>query len=183
MDKQQQNKIIEAADLFNKALRKLVVVDGGIHAETIIAAASRMAGTMLFRSFPPQFAQIEPGTPVVSDEADSQGPALMQTMFATLRQLGHTDLDEHGLGGARESTSLARLSLAQTQQTLEPWCRKIMQASGLSFREMAVAAAVTAGLLIHDCASVLPIHSGCSIAVHGMVEALKTAPQALATEG
>ncbi len=176
MTQQNSQKILEAAELLREALRKLVASPQGVHAETLVASAARMAGTMLFRSFGPTGAEPAPGSVVMSDQANQRGPLLMQTMFATLRRLGHSDLDEANLKGARETTALSRLSLAETQQRLEPWYRKTKQVCGLSFAETAGAAAIATALVIHDSGAVLDVHRACAIAVHGMVESLKTVP-------
>jgi hypothetical protein len=173
-------QIVEAADLLHRTLRKLVVSGQGIHAETIIAAAARMSGTMLFRSFSPTFDHLPPGAVVMSDQGNEQGPVLLSTMFATLKQLGHDDIDEQRLGGATDTTAQSQLSLSETQTILEPWYRKTMEVCRLSFCDTAAAAAMATALQIHDCRSVLQVHSGCAIAIHGMVESLKTVPQPLA---
>lgn len=176
MNNPSHTKAVEAADLLNRALRKLLTGEQGIHAETVIAAAARLAGTLLLRDLVPSVDQMEPGTAVLSDAADQQGPQLLELVFATLRQLGHADLDASTLGGHEETTALSRLSLAQTQSLFSPWCEKIAEVTDLSRREMAAAAAVTTAMLIHDCREVLNIHAGCAIAVYGIVEAIKTVP-------
>ena len=172
--------IVEAADLLNRALRKVTVSEQGTHAETSIAAAARMAGTKLFHSFSPGVDHLQPGTVFLTDQADQQGPKLMQLMFATLGQLGHRDIDWQAIAGTGGRSALSRLSLAETQEMLEPWYRKIQGLCGLSLREVADAGAIATAMLIHDCRSVLPVATGCAIAVDGMVESAKTVPQRVA---
>lgn len=171
----------EAADLLNRTMRKLVVSDKGLHAETLIASAARMSGTMLFRSFAAQqFDHLPPGTIALSDESEVHGPLLMEMMFATLKQLGHADIDERDLDGAQHTTALSKLSLPETQEILEPWFRKVQEVCNLSYREIAGSASMATALLIHDCRSVLDIQAGCAIAVYGMIESLKTVPPRVA---
>ena len=169
-------KIVEASDLLQSTLRKLIVSEQGIHAETIIAAAARMAGTALFHAMPGGLERLPQGSVAVSDQTNAEGQKLTRLLFATLRQLGHTAIDEQRLGGATESTALARLSLAETREILEPWCQKIRGVCDLTWREFADAAVVATANLIHECRSVLAVHPGCAIAIHGMVESLKTVP-------
>lgn len=176
-------QVVETADLLNRTLRKLIISDQGIHAETIIAASSRMAGTMLLHAVAPEVRDLEPGSGVLSDPVERQGPALMQTTLATLRQLGHDEIDEQRVGGEAASTAMSRLSLAETQEILEPWYRKIAEVSGLSLRDIAASAAMTTALLIHDCRAVLEIHAACAIALHGLVESTKTVPARVAIDG
>jgi hypothetical protein len=178
MDQEKLSNIIEAARLLKQVLNKVVATEQGIHAETVIAAAARMAGTMLFRSFAPPANQLVPGTPVASDEANRRGPLLMNTLFSVLEQYGHEELDTQTLNGARDTTAASRLSLAATQGALEPWYRKTAETLALDFEEIAMAGAMSTALLVHDCREVLEINRACAIAVHGMVEATKTVPAA-----
>lgn len=177
MSKKSPNSIIEAADLLSATLRKVLALDGGLHAETLIASAARMAGSTAFLSFAAPLGALEPGSVVVTDAGNALGPRLVGTLFATLRSLGHTEVDEARLGGARDTTAGSRLSLAQTQTLLGPWYLKIKEVCGLSYEEMAHAGAVTTAVLIHDCDAVLPVHNGCAIAIDGLVESIKTVPQ------
>jgi hypothetical protein len=170
-------QIVEGADLLNRALRKIVVAERGAHAETLIAAAARMAGTMLFHSFSPGFDHLPPGAVCLTDQANAQGPKLLRLMLATLDQLGHKDIDRQALAGAGERWTLSSLSLAETQEILEPWYRKIQGLCGLSAREIADAGAIATAMLIHDCRSALPVPSGVAIAIDSLVESTKTVPR------
>lgn len=176
MDRQNRQKIVEAAQLLSGTLRKLLVTEKGVHAQTLVVAAARMAGTMLYRAFCAGDQGLRPGSIVMSDGANKYGPVLMNTMFATLRQLGHGDIDEKALHGAGQTTASSHVTLADTQTMFEPWYRKTQEVCGLSPQEMAGAAAITAGILIHECREVLDVNAGCAIAVHGMVESAKTVP-------
>ena len=173
-------QIVEAADLLHRTLRKLIISEHGAHAETLVAAGGRMAGTMLFHSFSFEPDRLRPGTVFLSDEADEQGPGLIRLMFATLGQLGHQGLDEQTVLARAERSALSRLSLAETQRLLTPWYRKIQGLCGLSLREVADAGAIATAMSIHDCQSTLPVPSGCAIAVDGIVESAKTVPQRIA---
>jgi hypothetical protein len=79
MSNEQHKALIAAADFFTQSARKLLTVDGRLHAETLIASVARMAGSLMYRSF--NFDQtIEPGTGVLSDQANIHGPKLMNDM-------------------------------------------------------------------------------------------------------
>jgi hypothetical protein len=173
-------QIVEAADLLHRTLRKLIISEHGAHAETLVAAGGRMAGTMLFHSFSFEPDRLRPGTVFLSDEADEQGPGLLRLMFATLGQLGHQGLDAQVAVGRAERSALSRLSLAETQQLFEPWYRKVQALCGLSSRETADAAAIATAMVIHDCRSALAVEAGCAVAVDGVVESVKTVPQRVA---
>lgn len=168
--------LAQVADLLHRTVGKLVTNAQGAHPETRIAAAGRMAGTMLHRALDPDTSGLQPGSVVALGGADKQGPMLMETLFATLRQLGHEGIDQQALRNATETTAASRLSLADTQQMLEPWYRKAGEVSGLSLRALAAAAAMAAALQIHDCRDSLDPSKACGIALHGIVEGLKTVP-------
>ncbi|MCP5298512.1 MAG: hypothetical protein H6954_02290 [Chromatiaceae bacterium] len=176
MEADKLKTVVETADLLNRALRKVLVTDRGLHAETLVAAASRMAGTLLLREVVPEVDRLEPGTVVLSDAANRRGPELINTLLVTLAQLGHGDIDQQRLAGSQATTAMSRLTLAETQRLLEPWYRKIADVAGLSLIEVAAAAAMTTALVIHDCCPVLDVQTGCSIAIHGLVESTRTVP-------
>ncbi|TAK92006.1 MAG: hypothetical protein EPO06_01975 [Burkholderiaceae bacterium] len=175
MNDQQFKRLIEAADFFNKTLRQLVMTERGIHAETIIASAARMSGTMLFRSFVPPGSNFEPGTAVLSDQANVGGPKLMNLMFSTLKQLGHI-VGEDTINRDYLTTQSSQLTLRQTQERLDSFIIAYCKAASLSFEEAAFALATAAGILVHDCRSALDVQQGAAIAVYGLIEGSKTAP-------
>lgn len=176
MKREDLSEIIETAGLLNRTLRKLIVTERGVHAETIISASSRMTGTLLLRHVAPEVADLQPGSKLISETANRQGQTLMRTMFATLKQLGHNDLDEDGLQGRQDSTDQSQLSLSETQARLDPWFVAIAKARRQSLDEVAVAGAITTAMLIHECRPVLDMHAGCAIAIYGLVEATRTVP-------
>ena len=65
MTDEQHKTLISAASFFNDSSRKLLTIEGRLHAETLIASVSRMAGSLIYRSFGFDKA-IEPGTSVLS---------------------------------------------------------------------------------------------------------------------
>jgi len=56
--------------------------DREIHAETAIASAARLSGSFMFRSFDLELQGIEPGTLILSKEADEKAPHLIEIMDA-----------------------------------------------------------------------------------------------------
>src|ERR1700733_10488862 len=74
----------EMVDLFAAKLGRRRAV----HSETAIAAGARMAGTMLLRSFGFNTSAMSPGSVVLSDEANVQGPELVNIVAAMLHNYG-----------------------------------------------------------------------------------------------
>ena len=94
MNPQKPDRIIVAADYLKAGFCRLLTTERGLHTETVIASSARMAGTMLFRSFVFPGGKFEPGTTVLSEEANVQGPKLMGLLFGTLQKLGHAVREE-----------------------------------------------------------------------------------------
>lgn len=178
MDHLNLKQVIETADLLNRTLRGLIIPDRGMYAETLVASSARMAGTMLLRHRLSRPVLSESDNLEESTGVGQQVPVLVQTLYATLCQLGHGDIDENGLAGSRASTGLSRLTLSETQAILDPWFGRTLDGSQLTLREIAASAAMTTALLIHDCRDELDVHAGCAIATEGFVEPINSIPKA-----
>jgi hypothetical protein len=175
----QHKALVEAADFFNQTARQLLTVDGRLHAETLIASVARMAGSMMYRSF--NFdASFAPGTTVLSDQANTQGPKLMNVMLATLQQLGdavgHDSFDAEYASGKH-----SQLTFQESHDRLAPFFLKYCEVTPMTFPDAALGAAIATGAIVHDCRQVLSVDKGSAIAVYGFVEGTKTAPFPLAS--
>jgi len=174
MSDQTQKDVIAAADFFNKTVRQLLTVNNAVHAETLVLAMARMSGALMFRTF--GFDKgINPGTAVLSDKANAEGPVLMDMMLMTLRQLGH-QITEADLNAEHATDKFSRLSFQQTEEKLAPFFLKYCEVAPIGLRTAAIAAGVATGMLVHDCAAALPVRDGAALAVYGFVEGTKTAP-------
>ena len=174
MSDEKHKALIEAADFFNETARKLLTVNGRLHAETLIASMARMAGSMMYRSF--NFDKtIEPGTAVLSDQANIHGPKLMNVMFATLQQLGDK-VDQNNINKEYASAKFSQLTFKESHDRLAPFFLKYCEVAPMTFQDAALGAAIATGILVHDCREVLSADKGSAIAVYGFVEGTKTAP-------
>ena len=164
----------EVVDSIVEAFRS----DRGVHAETAVAAASRIAGTFLFRSFGFDFRNIQPGSPVLSDAANERGPLLLRTLGTALVVGG---VNKSALTVVAEIPDEHRphLSIAETQTRIEATLRAIASRHGLSQEQAAHACALAAARLIKMCADVLEPRIGFALATRGFVEGTKTVPAAL----
>jgi hypothetical protein len=173
MSQKDSQQFTEVVNLLGDVMRRLLATDEGLHAETLVASAGRMAGTMVVRGLLDGRAGLEPGQPVLAAEVDTHGRVLVDALLGTLRRLGHPDI---GAGDPGATTATSRLSLLETQQLLEPWFRKTQEVSDLGDTDMARVAAVAAAVQVHGCRGVLDVERGCAIALHGLVESMKTVP-------
>lgn len=166
---------IDAAQAFGNAVIAALQTGRGVHAETAVAAAARMAGTFLFRSFGFDLATIAPGQVVLSEEANAAGPGLIRVLAGALAEIGIV-LDEQRLGASQLPANRPTLDFLATQARLEPQFAAIRAEHGLSLTEAADAAAIATAFLIHQCARVLDPSAAFGVAVYGFIEGTKTAP-------
>lgn len=151
-----------------------LATERGAHAETVIAAAARMGGTMMFRTFGLPASGIAPGSPVFSDIANERGPVLVEVMRAGLAGLG-IEIDEQALPEVTPEHA-AHLNIIEMQQKLDGPLKAIASSHGLAGEAAARACALATALLIQQTRSVLDPSLGFAIAVYGFVEGTKTMP-------
>ncbi len=166
---------IEAASQFADATVDGIKTDLGVHAETAVAAAARMAGTFLFRSFGFALGDVQPGQAVFSDKGNEQGPVLVSIMGAILTQLGISP-GEKTHGDESPSQLRPNQDFLSTQRSLEPNFLSIAEQHGLSGQSAAYAAAAATAILIQRASKVLDPREAFDIAVYGFIEGTKTAP-------
>jgi hypothetical protein len=160
---------------FTQTICSRLATARGIHAETAISVASRMAGTMLLRSTGLPVAQFSPGTPVFSDVIDEVGEKLLGTVGETLTTL-EVPLDPSKLDYDTPEENAPHMDLAETQSAFDPAFRAIVSKYRLSQEEGAQAAAVSAAMLIQKCSPFLDPHVSYTLAAYGIIEACKTVP-------
>lgn len=165
---------LQAASEFGTAAMKAFDQDGTFPAEIVIGSVARMAGSFLFRSFGLPLTGIQPGSVVLSEQANQQGPRLVQILGGVLESMG-VKLDSSKLS-ASQRTKGQRESFLETQEALEMRFAAIRAKYGLSDGEAADAVALATAVLIKNCASLLDPHVGFGLAVYGFIEGAKTAP-------
>lgn len=166
---------IDAAQAFANAVVSELRTDRGVHAETAVASVARMAGAFLFRSFGFELSGIEPGQPVLSEQANEAGPRLIAVLTGALAEIGVT-LDEKRLGEAKLEANQPTLGFLDTQRRFEAPFAAIRSRHGLSLVAAADAGAVATAFMIHQCSAVLDPNVAFGVAVYGFIEGCKTAP-------
>jgi len=166
---------LQAASEFGTAAMKAFDQDGTFPAEIVIGSVARMAGSFLFRSFGLPLTGIQPGSVVLSEQANQQGPRLVQILGGVLESMG-VKLDSSKLSASQRTMKGQRESFLETQEVLEMRFAAIRAKYGLSDGEAADSAALATAVLIKNCASLLDPHVGFGLAVYGFIEGAKTAP-------
>jgi hypothetical protein len=164
---------IQASREIADAIVTALTTERGVHAETAVVSAARMAGTFLFRSFRLPTTGLAPGSPVLSDQANERGPLLLEVLQAGLSGLGIT-VDAGAMQDSPEHRP--QLTFLESQRALEPRLAGILTARGLDREGAARACALATALLIHRTRSVLDPRVGFGLAVYGLVEGTKTMP-------
>ncbi len=174
MDKDKQKTLIAAAEFFSQTAKKLLTSERGLHAETLIISVARLSGGMLFRSFGVT-PGLNPGTTVLSEQANLQGPKLMNLMLTTLHQLGHK-LGEGQLDREYTSGKFSQLTFQEAHTRLAPFFLKYCEVANISYQDAAFGGAIATAILVHECKDVLAVSKGAALAVYGFIEGTKTVP-------
>jgi hypothetical protein len=116
---------------------------------------------------------------VLSEQANEQGPRLVQLLGVALARLG-VNLDQAKLRGAPGPGNQPQQSFLETQKRLEPEFGEIRIRHGLSEQDAAESAAVATAILMQQCSQVLDPHVAFGVAVYGFIEGTKTAPDPVA---
>ncbi len=162
---------------FRTCILEKLTDERGVHAETAVSAAARMAGTFLLRSFDLPIAKLEPGAPVLSDAANAKGPALVELLLFALEQM-KIPIDQARAKAANHDGA-ALLTVLQIQERAEVGLTEIKNRHGLDYEGAARAAAFAAAFLVQDTKEVLDPSAAFGIAAYGFVEGAKTVPQKL----
>jgi hypothetical protein len=151
-----------------------------IHPETAISTSARLAGSLLFRSFNLDFAHAEPGTVVLSEQANEKGPMLVNTLMAYLSAM-NVALDEQRLhGDAASRGAPPQLDILLGLSRLQQEAIAIGERHKLSLDQTAQAAALATGFVIRECAKNISAETGFNVAVYGFIEGSKTVPPQIA---
>jgi hypothetical protein len=165
----------EAAAEFVQTIISRLANDRGVHAETAVSAAARMAGTFVLRSCGLPLAQLPAGSPVFSDRIDDRGGEVLGRIGEALAAM-NVPFDARKLTYDVPEGNTPQIDLEQTQAMFAAAYADIQVRRGLDDGQAAHAAAVSVAILIHKCAGVLDPHLAYTIATYGMVEASKTVP-------
>jgi hypothetical protein len=173
--KMQNPDQFKASSEFTQIVMSRLSTDRGIHAETAISAAARMAGTFVLRSCGLPLANLAPGTPVFSDLIDEQGQNVLRTIDEVLAEM-NVVLDGDKLVYDIPEDNSPHMELPDVQSMFDASFRTIAEKYNLTEEESAHAAAASVGVLIQKASGILDPHVGYIIATYGMIEGCKTVP-------
>lgn len=171
---QTNTKIQQAAEFLETAVRQHIMDGKGIAAETSLACAGWMAGTQLYRLEIDAALDVKPGTVVLSEPVNQRLPGLMNMVaaMATQGEAAPPEMDNADTTGAQP---IYRLSLAQTQEGLDPVYLSYAKRVSLTPEELLHAATGALGILAAKSRPVLGLSLARYISHYCMLEAAKTA--------
>ncbi len=165
-------KHFDAAGEMLKVFASRLGQNGTLHSETVIAAAARMAGTMLFRSFGLDTSKVPPGTAVLSNEANEKGPELLNIVGGMLTKYG-LQPDKEKLARVDDRGEPPKLAVLEMQEVLEDDLTAVRAKYGLSLEDGARACALATARLIREGGPEIGLEVGFHIAAYGFIEGAK----------
>lgn len=137
-----------------------------------ISCTARLAGSCLFRSFKLQVHDVEPGSVMLSEEANIKGPQLVNITHAVLHNFGiKIDSNKMSSGNQKraESSFIDVISKVQVPALV------IMKRRELNYEQMAQSAAIATAFIIQQSSNISP-EEGFGIAIYHYIEGSKTNP-------
>lgn len=144
-----------------------------VHSATAIITSARLSGAFLFKSFGLNIDDAKPGTAVLSDQANQEGPELINVISAVLSNLG-VAIDNNKMESAEIEES--ELDFLQSLSVTQTRANKIMAKYLLTYKEMAVSCAMSSAFIIEQCKNDIAVESGFNLAIYGLIEGSKTVP-------
>jgi hypothetical protein len=167
--------LLRTADMYIGVLRRFLTEETSVHPETLISSASRMAGTLMFRSFGFNTEKLEPGQTLLSNESNVKGQHLTSLVDSTLKSLGD-NIDIEKAKASLNVKSISKLTLKETQERFEGLFTSIADTVGISLSQASSAACIASAILVHEYRTTIDINRGYITAVYSHIEALNQVP-------
>lgn len=164
----------------NKAVDDIVemvvsVADNGsreIDTTEAISSTARLAGSFLFRSFGFNINDAKPGTVMLSEEANTKGPQLVNITYAVLQNFG-IQIDNNKMSNNMQKQAVS--NFVDVIRNLQNPALEIMKNNDLSYEQMAQSAAIATAFIIQQSNNITP-EVGFGMAIYHYIEGSKTYP-------
>lgn len=137
-----------------------------------ISSTARLAGSFLFRSFGFKINDAKPGTVMLSEEANTKGPQLVNITHAVLQNLG-IQIDNSKMSNAKQKQTAS--NFVDLINKIQVPALEIMKKNDLSFEQMAQSAAIATAFIIQQSNNITP-EDGFGTAIYHYIEGSKTNP-------
>lgn len=139
-----------------------------------IATSARLAGSLLFRSFNFDLKDAKPGSFMISEEANTKCPELINITFVMLQNFGVSVDDEKVQNGAK---SEPKLNFLEAINLVQNEAIEIMKKYNLSFEQLAQSTAIATSFIIEQSKNT-PSEIGFGTAIYHYIEGSKIFPPA-----
>lgn len=171
---------MEITDNQNKAVDNIVemivsVIGNGsreIDTTEAISSTARLAGSFLFRSFEFKVNDAKPGTVMLSEEANTKGPQLVNITHAVLNNMG-VQIDNNKMSNSNQQQ--ADSNFVDVIEKIQSPALEIMKKNDLNFEQMAQSAAIATAFIIQQSSNIAP-EQGFGTAIYHYIEGTKTFP-------
>ena len=168
-----QNKVAaEMVNLISNAIGQNKVV----HLATAIKTSARLSGSFLLRSFNFDLEDVKPVTALLSNEANEEGPLLINVIGTVLTNL-NVPIDDAKMDSAAIEES--QLDFIESLKATQKDAHKLKETYKLTDKEMAVSCAVTTAFIIEEAKNDLGVEVAFNTAIYGLIEGTKTMPPAM----
>lgn len=164
----------------NKAVNDIVemvvsVIGNGsreIDTTEAISSTARLAGSFLFRSFGFKINDAKPGTVMLSEEANTKGPQLVNITHAVLQNFG-IQIDNKKMANGNQKQ--AKSNFVEVIGKVQTSALEIMKKNDLNYEQMAQSAAIATAFIIQQSSNITP-EEGFGTAIYHYIEGTKTFP-------
>jgi len=171
---------MEITDNQNKAVDDIVemivnVIGNGsreIDTTEAISSSARLAGSFLFRSFDFKIDDAKPGTAMLSENANTQGPQLVNITHAVLQNMG-VQIDNNKMSNDNQQES--ENNFVDVMGKTQTPALEIMKKNDLSFEQMAQSSAIATAFIIQQSKNITA-EQGFGTAIYHYIEGTKTFP-------
>ena len=171
---------MEINDNQNRAINEIVemivaVIGNGsreIDTTEAISSTARLAGSFLFRSFEFKIDNAKPGDVMLSEEANTKGPQLVNITHAILHNYG-IQIDRNKMSGGNQKR--AESDFLNVIGKVQNPALEIMKKNDLNYEQMAQSAAIATAFIIQQSGNISP-EEGLGTAIYHYIEGTKTYP-------
>jgi hypothetical protein len=168
-------RISECGKEFARAAVREYTSGTSLHPVTLIAACARMAGAQFLRSTGLITPDMQPGSVLISPEANAGTTLLLRTCAAVLASLGH-QLPTHPPASLADDFQHVREDFLQSHKRLAPVVERLRLEYNLDDSQMARSGAIATALAIHSVRTKVPADRAFGIASFALTEGAKTVP-------
>ena len=148
----------------------------GVHVGTFVATLARLAGTSSLRSFNILPEKAEPGTVLLSNQANEEGPKLHGAIIGSLKMFGGLEIDQEKIVIKTPEMHKPKMEILETHRAYQDDFNRIASENGFDYQDAAFAGAVASAMAVSETRDQVDPYISVGIALYAVIEGLKTVP-------